>query len=328
MLKHQTRSGFVVALVATCVLHLGAASVERKIPLIGFLSPADGPGANHRAFLRELATKGYVEGQTVSLEWRWAHQQYGKLPDLASELVSLNPNVIIAQTSAAAFAAEKATSSIPIVFLGVRDPVATGLLPNLNHPGGNITGVTFTPSPELAAKQIELLKEIVPTANRFGVLWNTSIAIQADVVKIMKEVAKRLEVDLESFGVRQESDLEPAFERMEHAHIAGLATLVESLTLQQAPRIARLAIDRHIATIFEVRDYVDAGGLLCYGVPYHEHYAEAADYAARVLKGERPGDMPVAQPARFDVVINMRTARMLGLEFPPSITVRATDVIE
>jgi putative tryptophan/tyrosine transport system substrate-binding protein len=295
-------------------------------PRVGFLSPAEGPGANHAAFRQRLSAMGFEEGKNIQIEWRWLSQQYAQLPMVADELVDRKVDAIVAQTQAAALAAKKATSAIPIIFVGVRDPVRAGLVQSMHRPGENATGVTLTPSWELPAKQIELLREIRPDAARFAIFWNPRVSVQAEAIEEIKRATKGMGVDIPPFPVVTATQIRDAFVVMHRDKIDGLLTLVESFTLSQRALIAQLATQFRIPTAFEVSDYVQAGGLLSYGLRYHEHYAEAATYLVKVLRGASPHELPVQEPIQFELVINRRTADALGLTIPPTLLARADEV--
>lgn len=304
------------------------ASDTARMWRLGWIAPAAAPGPNHQAFLAQMKQLGYEEGRNLHIDWTWGGQRYDRLPELAAALVQRKPDVIVSQTQAASQAIQKATKAIPIVFVGVRDPVVAGLVETLARPGANITGVTLTPNAELAAKQVELLRAISPRTARIGVMWNPDVAVQGQVVDTITEMSNGLRIVVRAFGVSRSGDIERAFEAMRRERIEGLITLVESFTLGQRALIARLATDARIPTSFEVKDYVKAGGLLSYGVAYHEHYAQAAIYVDRIFRGAKPSDLPVQQPAKLEMAINLRTAKALRVTVPPEILIRADEVIE
>jgi len=298
------------------------------IPRVGFLSPADGPGPNHAAYLRRLKELGYEEGKTIEIVWKFMNQRYDMFPDGAIQLTQANVRAISTQTQAAAIAAQRATGQIPIVFMGVRDPVVAGLVKNLARPEANITGATLTPSWQLAAKQVEILKELVPQARRVAILWNPDVVIQATAIDEIKKYAGNLGVSFQPVSAQRPGDVELAFESLAKSPVDGMIALVESFSYGQRHVIARLAIQQRLPTIFEARDYADAGGLLSYGIRYHEMFEQGATYIARILRGAHPRELPVVEASRFDIVLNVRTARAIGLHVPPSVLVQATDIIE
>ena len=310
------------------IKEIGLAAKEKSPFRVGFLSPGDGPGPNHKAFIEQLRKLGYEQGRNLFVDWRWLAERYGQLPDVAAEMTRSGADVLVGETQAVATALHNNTKYIPIVFVDVRDPVVAGLVTSMNMPGANVTGVTLTPTAELAAKQVELLRELVPGAKRVAIFWNPAATVEAQVIETIRSASQRLAVSVHPFEVRDRDEIERAFEEIAHGKFDGLAMLVESLTLSQRALIAERAIRIHLPTVFEVRDYVDAGGLVSYGVQYNDHYARAAMYVDKILRGASPADLPVEQPSRFDFVINMITARSIGIEMPASVVARATEVIE
>lgn len=251
------------------------------------------------------------------------------LADGARTLVEKHVDVIATQTQAAAIAARSVTETIPIVFMGVRDPVVAGLVKSISRPPGyNATGVTLTTTTELVTKQVEIFKEMVPVFTRLGVLYNPTNVIQRDVLVTITDEMKKRDIETHSYGVTKPDEMRPAFERMSHDGIHGLMTLVDPLLFEQRSALATGAIEKRIPTSFEVRQYVDAGGLFSYGLSYLDHWSEGANYVAKILRGASPRDLPVQLPSRFEIVINMKTAAMLGIKVPDSVMVRATDVVE
>lgn len=299
-----------------------------KVWRLAWLSPADGPGPNHAAFLSRMKQLGYEEGKQFEIEWAWVGSNTAALPAQASRLVQAKPDLILTQSQICAQAAQKATSTIPIVFVGVRDAVAAGLVRSYANPGGNLTGVTLTPSDELVGKLLELLRQLLPMAKRIGVFWNPGVPIQASVVDLLTSKGKVLGLEVRPMPVKLPGDIERSFGEMVRERVEGLLTLVEWFTLTNRELIARLAVEYRIPTLFEVKDYVVAGGLLAYGVVYHEHYASAAHYVDKILKGAKPADLPVQQPAKLEMIVNRRTARAIGLSIPGAVLVRADELID
>lgn len=304
------------------------AQQQTKVWRLAWLSPADGPGPNHKAFLEQLKKLGYEEGRNLRIEWAWVGKNADQLPQAAIKLVEGKPDVLITQSQLAAQAAQKATRTIPTVFVGIRDPIVAGVVTSLARPGGNITGFTLTPNAELATKHIELLKEIIPKASRLAIFWNPDVPIQADVVETMKATGSKFGYSVKAFPVHLPGDIERAFEVMRRERIDGVLTLVEWFTYGQRELLARQAIDSRIVTLFEVKDYVKAGGLLAYGVIYQEHFEQAAIYVDKIIRGAKPGDLPVQQPARLEMVVNLKTAKALGIKIPESVLIRADEFIE
>jgi putative ABC transport system substrate-binding protein len=260
------------------------------------------------AFQQGLRKLGYIEGENLFIERRYAEGLEERLPQLAAELVRFGVDVIFAIGPPQALAAAKATSTIPIVFVGGGDPVAIGLVKSLAHPGGNVTGLTLV-TVELAAKRIQLLKEVVPTASRVAILWNPNNSIN------------KLEI-------RTPEDIEGAFGAMTRDQADALFILSSPLTFPNRARIAKLASNAGLPTLVPLREYVEAGFLTSYGPSYTEHCRQAATYVDQILKGAKPADLPVQLPTRLELVINLKTVKALGLEVPPTLLARADEVIE
>lgn len=295
---------------------------------LAWLSPSDGLGPNHKAFLARMQQLGYEQDRHFSIEWAWVGSNTAALSAFASRLVDARPDLIIAQSQVCAQAAQAATRSIPIVFVGVRDAVAAGLVKSYASPGGNLTGVTLTTSDELVAKLLELLRELMPTARRLGVFWNPGVPIQGPLVETLVAKGKGMSFAVRPVPIKGPGDIERGFEVLTRESTDALLTLVEWFSLNNRDLIARLAIQNRLPTLFEIKDYVLAGGLLAYGVVYHEHYASAADYVDKILRGSKPSDLPVQQPSRLEMVLNRKTARSIGLPLPKGILVRADQVID
>lgn len=301
---------------------------QEKIWKLGWLSPADGPGPNHEAFVQQLKKLGYEQGKNLKIEWAWVGPRTELMSDAAIKLVQGNPDILVTQSQVCALALQKVNKFIPAVFVGVRDPVKIGLVASMGRPGANITGLTLTPNEELVVKHLELLSEIVPKASRLAVFWNPDVPIQGKVIETISAIGQGRGLAVRAFGVHRPGDIERAFEVMARERFHGLLTLVEWFTFGQRPLIAKLAIANRIPTLFEVKDYVKSGGLLSYGVIYHEHFAAAAEYVDKILKGAKPGDIPVQQPAKLELVVNLKTANALGIKIPQVVLIRADEVIE
>lgn len=325
MRRRSFLAGVGAAILSAPVVAHGQAS---KVWRIAWLSPADGPGPNHQAFLRRMKELGYEQGKNLVMEWAWVGSRTDQMPAAAARLVQWNPDAIVTQSQICALAAKKATQTIPTVFVGVRDPVVAGIVESMARPGGNLTGVTLTPNAELAAKHLELLREITPKTARLAVFWNPDVPIQASVVETIRTLAESRAIVVRAFGVHKPGDIERAFETMIKERFDGLLTLVEWFTFGNRALIAKLATEARIPTLFEVKDYVTAGGLLAYGVVYHEHFASAAHYLDRIFKGAKPADLPVQQPARLEMVVNLKAAKAMRISIPPSVVLRADEVIE
>jgi ABC-type uncharacterized transport system substrate-binding protein len=275
-----------------------------------------------RARLRDL---GYVEGQNLLIEYRYADGKYERLPQLATDLVLLKVDVIFAFSTPGARAAKNATTSIPIIFGVVSDPLTAGLVASLTRPGGNVTGVTPN-NPELSAKRVSLLKEAVPAATRMAVLVNPDFPATPNMVAETRRGAQSLGVDLQVLEVREPAELVKAFDAMTRAK--AVIVLPDPMFIAQRRRIAELALSNRIPAMYHLRQFVEAGGLISYGPDYTELFQQSAVLVDKILKGRKPADLPVEQPWRFALVINLKTAKALGLTIPQSLLLRADEVIQ
>ena len=308
------------------IKEIGLAAKEKSPLRVGFVSPAHGPGPGHETFIQQLRTLGYEQGRNLFVDWKWLGERYERLGDVVAEATRSGAGVLVAQSGAVAVALQKSTRYTPIVFLDVRDPVAD--VASLNRPSSNATGVTLTPGGELAAKQIELLREVVPGARRVAIFWNPAATDQRQFSEMIRSAGERLAISIQPFEIRSSVDIERAFETIARDRSDGLVMLLDSLTLGQRAFIARQAIDLRLPTVFEVRDYVDAGGLMSYGLQYQNHYIRAANYVDRIFKGATAADLPVEEPTKFELVINLKTAKELGITMPATMLGRADEVIE
>jgi putative ABC transport system substrate-binding protein len=309
-----------------------AAGAEQpaKAPRIGVLLPGNPATAARnprmQAFYQALRGFGWVEGQNVAIERRYAEGELGRLTDLAIELARLHVDVIVTASTPPAKAAKAATTSIPIVMLDPGDPVATGLIASLARPGGNVTGVTSI-APDLAAKRLEMLKEAAPRVLRVAVLFNAAIPPAEVAFKELQRAAQLLGLQLQSVAVQGPKGFEDAFGAIAKEQADGLLVFADPLTFVQQDLIVAFAGKSRIAAIFGAKEFVDAGGLMSYGPSYPGMFRRGAYYVDRILKGAKPADLPVEQPTRFELVINLKTAKALGLTIPSSILIRATEVI-
>ena len=318
---------FCVALAAM-LLALGFAAEAQqpaKIPRIGYLGEAD--LALTEAFRQGLREHGYVEGKNIVIEYRNRERVKIQLAELASDLVRLNVDVIVTGGTAT-FAAKSATSSIPIVFVNNGDPVGVGLVASLARPGGNITGLSNAAGSELWGKRLELLKESFPKVSRVAVLWNPETPSSAVAIKMMETPAQSLGIKTQSLEIRQPGDLEQTFSAMKRDHADALATLGSNFIVNQLKRIVELAAKNRLPAMFGDFRFVEAGGLMCYGPSYPDLYRRAATYVDKILKGAKPADIPVEQPMKFELVINLKTAKQIGLTIPPNVLARADKVIK
>jgi putative ABC transport system substrate-binding protein len=301
-----------------------------KVPRIGVLglaTAAAAQGPNLAAFREALRERGWVEGQTIAIEYRWAEWRYERLPDLAAELVRLQVDVIIAAVTPTALAAQHATRTIPIVMATVHDPVGSGLVASLARPGGNITGLSLL-SPELVGKQLEFLKEVLPTVSRVAVLRNPASPGHVLMVQEAEVAARALGVELHLLEARGPDEFDSAFAAMTSARVDALLVLGDTMFLTHRTRLADLAATSHLPSVSTGRDYVEAGGLIGYGVSIPDQFRRAATYVDKILKGTKPADLPVEQPTKFELVLNLKTAKALGMTFPPTLLVLADEVIQ
>jgi putative ABC transport system substrate-binding protein len=303
-----------------------------KIARIGYLATGGvSPSQGRDFFLQGLRDLGYVEGRNLLIEYRDAEGKVERLSALAAELVALKVEVIVAVAgTVAALAAKQASRTLPVVFIAVGDPVTSGLVTSLAQPGGNMTGSSVLTT-ELVSKWVELLTQAVPGVSRVALLWQPGglgEGTDKDVLKKAAVAARALGVRLQAVEARVPADIERAFSDMSRAHAGALAVLSTSMFASQPRRLADLAARNRLPTVFPFRLYVDAGGLMSYGPNLADLFRRAATYVDKILKGAKPGDLPVEQPTTFDLVINLKTAKALGLTIPPSLLQRADQVIE
>jgi putative ABC transport system substrate-binding protein len=297
-------------------------------PRVGLLFyGAPGPSPELEAFRQGLRELGYIEGQNISIEYRFASGQVGQLPVLAAELVQLKLDVIITPGTPASVAAKTTTSTIPIVFAGVADAVGAGLVTSLARPGGNITGVTSI-SAALGGKRLELLKGIVPKASRVAILYNPADQSNTLVWTGLQESSKPLGLALHPHPVRGPGDFEGAFAEMTRERAQALFVAAGVLTTEHRKFLVDLAARNRIPTMWGERQFVEVGGLMSYAVNFYDEIRRAAAYVSKILKGAKPADLPVEQPTMFELVINLKTARALGLTISPSLLSRADQIIQ
>ena len=298
-----------------------------KIRKIGVLNVLPREAALPQSFLRGLRDLGYVEGRNIVIEYRSG--AYETFPALAEELVSLKVDVIYAVLEHAALAASKATTTIPIVFAVIGDPVRSGLVSSLARPGGNLTGLTAFGS-ELRNKRLELLKELIPKLSQIGVLWNPAMQNNSSTTVGLEQTesaGRLLGIQVRSFSVRRSDELDNALNAAAHERIGALMVEEDSLMFSERTRIIDFTAAHALPAIYGYREYVTSGGLVSYGANLPELMQRALGYIDRILKGARPGDLPVQQPAKFELVINAKTAKALGIVIPQSLLVRADEVI-
>jgi putative ABC transport system substrate-binding protein len=308
---------------------LAARAQQAAMPVVGFLASGwEGSEANVAAFRAGLKESGFAEGKDVSIDYRWARGQYDRLPALAAELVARRVNVIFAfGTPIPARAAKAATGTIPIVFAYGGDPVADGLVTSLNRPGGNVTGATFITA-ALAAKRLELLREVVPNAAMIGVLVNPKNPLAETQLNDLHMAARTLGQPVHVVNAGSESEFETGFETLARQRAGALLLGTDAMFFNRRDRLIALAARHRIPAIYTLREYVLDGGLMSYGAIQTETIRQAGVYVGRILKGANPGDLPVVQPTKFELAINSKTAKALGLDVPPTLLARADEVIE
>jgi len=323
------RRAFIAALGGAAVWPLAArAQQPAKLPTIGFLGSATPSFEGERvaAFVQRLRELGWIDGRNVAVEYRWAEGRNERYSEIAAEFVRLKVEVIVTQGTAPVLAAMHATSLIPIVFAGSGDPVATGLVASLARPGGNVTGLSNQQA-DITGKRVQLLRDVVPGLRRMAILGNTSNPAIALEMGDAQAAAHMLGLDVATFEIRRAEDIAPGFEplkgRVDALYVAG-----DPLTNANRFRIITLALAARLPTIFPNRDYVEPGGLMSYGSKAVDLYRHAADFVDKVLRGAKPADLPVEQPTKFDLVINLTTAGALGITVPPTLRALATEVIE
>ena len=326
-----SRRAFLGGSVALLAAPLAAAAQQTgKVPRIGWLSAtsaSDRP-ALLNAFRQGLGELGWVEGQNIGIDYRYAEDRVDRLPGLAAELVRLKVDCIVSLGTQGVTAARKATETIPIVMIAVRDPVGTGLIASLARPGGNLTGVAGYAGLEIVAKQLELLKETVPKLRRVAVLSNPANAYHRLAIKEAHAAARSLGVQLQLLQARGSNEFDAAFAAMAKERAGGLLVLSDAMLNAHRAQIADLAARGRLPAAYAVRESVEAGGLMSYGPSFLDLHRRSAAYVDKILKGAKPADLPVEQPTQFELVINLKTAKALSLTMPPSLLRQADEVIE
>jgi putative tryptophan/tyrosine transport system substrate-binding protein len=321
----------VAAIVAALAMGLGAADLAAQQPAriarIGFLHPGTAPNASADVFRQTLHDLGYVEGRDVTIEFRWAEGRMDRLSPLAAELVALKVDVIVVGTTPAIKAVAEKTKTIPIVMTVVADPVADGLVQSLGRPGGNVTGLTII-SPELSGKRIELLKEAVPRLARLAVLWNPANPTHASALRESQATAKALGLQALPVAVRAAADVDGAFATIARERATALFVLDDAILFIERQLISDLALKNRLPMVSGISGYADAGGLMTYGAKQSDLYHRAAIIVDRILKGAKPANLPIEQPSSFEFVLNLKTAKSLGLAIPDSVLWRADRLIE
>ena len=300
-----------------------------KIPGIGLLSPFSPADTAlwHKAFLRGLRDLGWVDGKNIAIEYRFAEGRNDRLPGIIDELVRLKVDVIVTAVTNDTLAAKNAATGIPIVMAAAGDPVGTGIAASLARPGGNVTGLSQM-NPELNGKRLELLKEIAPGISSLAVLLNPEDPISTLGWKEIELPARKLNVEAHALEVRNNAELDKALQQAVKARMNALAIMPNPVFVQNLKRIADFALQNHLPSMFHLREFANVGGLVSYGVDRNDLFQRAASYVDKILKGAKPADLPIEQPTKFELVINLKTAKALGLSVPPTLLSRADEVIE
>jgi putative ABC transport system substrate-binding protein len=300
-----------------------AAAPRRIGVLLGIFSPES---KETQAFRQGLLAAGYSEGRNVVIEWRSVSGDYARVPELVADLAQRKVEVIVVTTTIAAQAVKRATSTIPIVIAIVADPVGSGLVTSLAHPGGNVTGLSNM-SIEVSAKRMQLLKEAIPGLTRVAVLWNPDTPYHTTVIEELKAVAPSLSIKLSLMGVRTPEQFGPAFSAVSRPHAEALYVIHDNLFFTHRTTLLKLASKGRLPAIYAARYYADEGGLMSYGANIEDQMRRSAGYVDRILKGAKPGDLPIEQPSVFELVVNLKTAKALGITIPQSILLQADEVI-
>jgi putative ABC transport system substrate-binding protein len=300
----------------------------RRIGILSPLSPSEVTSPQFETFRKILRDLGYVDGKSVSFIYRWADGNRQRLAEFAAELVGLKVDVIFSGPGTpTAIAAQKATATIPIVFVGVGDAVGTGLVASLARPGGNATGLV-NQSQDIAGKQLEILKEALPGLSRAGVLWRPSNPSYGNLLRRFDNVVRATGLQVILIGAENRQELVTAFETMKKNQIHGLIVQADDLFIQEGARIIELAATHRVPAIYRLGAQAAAGGLMAYGPSIPDMYRQAAFYVDKILKGAKPNDLPVQQPTKIELIVNLKTAKALGVEIPPTLLIRADQVIE
>jgi len=299
-----------------------------KLPTIGFLGSGTPSTMSSRvvAFVQRLHELGWVENRTVAIEFRWAEGREERYTEIAAEFVRLKVDVIITSGTPTVMALKQATAAIPIVFVALADPVGSGIVASLAQPGGNVTGLSIQ-SPDIAGKRLALLREVVPNLRRVAFMGNTDNPIVPREMREVQSAAKTLGLEVATIEIRRTQDIVPAFEKLKHG-MEALYLASEGLLDANRLRINVLALGARLPTMWSNQELVEAGGLMSYGPSFPHQFRRAADYVDKILRGTKPADIPVEQPTKFDLVINLIVAKALGLEIPPTLLARADEVIE
>jgi putative tryptophan/tyrosine transport system substrate-binding protein len=325
-----SRRRFVAGAVASMLTAPRATQAQQagKVWRLALVQPASGPTVVTEVFRRRLAELGYVEGQNITIDYRWMGGQEGRYRDVLTEVVSARPDLIAAVSPPAVHAAKAATTSIPVVMIAGGDPVGTGLVASLSRPGGNLTGTTLDVGPAAIAKLVEVLKELAPRTTRIGVMNDSTAAPNAFVLPEIAQAAQSLGATHHIVDVRSADDLDDAFATVTRQRVHGLLITLGPVTVVNRQRIVAAAAQARLPTVYPLRQFAEVGGLASHGPSILEQYDRAAEFVHKILRGAKPGDLPVEQPTRFELVINLNTARALGLPIPQALLLRADELIQ
>jgi ABC-type uncharacterized transport system substrate-binding protein len=325
----RRREFFVFAVSAMALQpRKGVAQQSGTLHRVGYLSSGSYIPRLVDTFRQGLTDLGWIEGRNISFEYRYAQGEDERLPKLAEELVRLNVDVIVASPTPAALAAKNATSTIPIVGIGFDNPIERGVVASLAQPGGNVTGVSYSVGPEIFGKDLQLLRELVPEVQHIGVLSNSANPNHSLMITHVETAARSLAVEISILDARGPDEIEVDFAAMAREHVGAVFVFGDPMFGVHRARIAALAEEAKLPSMYTNRLHVEAGGLACYGPSFTNLWRRAATYVDKILKGAHPADLPVEQPTKFELVINLKTARALGLSVPPSLLARADEVIE
>ncbi len=329
MIDRRTFVGVVAGALLAMPLAIEAQEAE-KVARIGYLSPNSAEFGQHTlaAFRQGLRERGWVEGQNLLIEDRWADGRADRLPALAAELIRLKVDIIVTTSSSTTWATKDATKGIPIVMAASANALGEGLVTSLAHPGGNITGMTFLAGPEIAGKQLQLLKEVAPAASRVAVLTNPTNRSHAAFARELKVTARSLGAQLQILEASNPDQLDSAFAAMTRERAAAVLVLTDSMFVGQRRRVADLAATSRLPALYSQKEFVDVGGLVSYGPSLLDMFRRAATQVDKILRGAKPGDIPVEQPTKFELVINLKTAKALGLTVPQALLLRADELIQ
>jgi putative ABC transport system substrate-binding protein len=337
MRRRRTSTGSIVRVsrrhfvLAGCALvgvpFRAIAQRANRIPLIGFVLPTSS-GPRFHAFIEGMRDLGYADGRNVRIEARFADGRPERLVSLVAELVRLDIDVLVVGATIGARAAKEVTTSIPVVFAGSSDPIAGGIVSNLARPGGNVTGISLAYGDAFSGKWLELLHESIPDIRHFAVLWSSSNPAAAGFVRELHATARRLDVRLDVHHAADDSGLAVALDAIGTSKADGLIVTPSPFAATSQGKLVEFAVNRRLPAMYFAEDFVDAGGLMSYGPSIVDTYRRAASYVDRILRGAKPGDLPVEQPTRFELTINRGTARVLGIDMPKSILLRAGRIIE